>query len=254
MDTQLYTRGGTQQTPNAKIKTRPAFAYQDRCGRCGGAGGSDKWAHTGFTCFDCGGSGKGKVRVVPLYTAEQLTKLNAAADRRQAKKRAEAEAAAAKREAERTERRAAYRETVADLLKRYREVQANETIDKMVSECDDRASMSDAQREWIERHIAECVRKAASSFVASVGERTVFEIKIAKILDWSNRDIFPRRYRYCHICRTPDGQAVKYIGSARLGKEGESVRFSAKVKAHETYKGERQTIVERPTKIETVTA
>ena len=29
------------------------------CTRCGGAGGSSKWHHTGWTCFNCGGSGRG---------------------------------------------------------------------------------------------------------------------------------------------------------------------------------------------------
>lgn len=28
------------------------------CNRCGGAGQADKWAFTGYVCYDCGGSGK----------------------------------------------------------------------------------------------------------------------------------------------------------------------------------------------------
>jgi hypothetical protein len=31
---------------------------EDKCPRCGGAGGSDKWAFTGWTCNRCNGSGK----------------------------------------------------------------------------------------------------------------------------------------------------------------------------------------------------
>ncbi len=30
----------------------------DRCTRCDGAGGSDRWADTGWTCYQCGGSGR----------------------------------------------------------------------------------------------------------------------------------------------------------------------------------------------------
>lgn len=32
--------------------------YDDDCGRCGGAGGSDAWRGTGWTCYDCGGNGR----------------------------------------------------------------------------------------------------------------------------------------------------------------------------------------------------
>ena len=31
---------------------------EDKCPRCGGAGGSDKWSFTGWTCNRCNGSGK----------------------------------------------------------------------------------------------------------------------------------------------------------------------------------------------------
>ncbi len=35
----------------------------DKCTRCGGAGGSDRWAETGWTCYQCKGSGRyGKVQ------------------------------------------------------------------------------------------------------------------------------------------------------------------------------------------------
>ncbi|AYK20477.1 hypothetical protein C0073_022335 (plasmid) [Aeromonas veronii] len=30
------------------------------CGRCGGRGGSEAWSHTGWTCYQCGGTGKGE--------------------------------------------------------------------------------------------------------------------------------------------------------------------------------------------------
>lgn len=47
-------------------RTRAAKGRQakkdDKCTRCGGAGGSDRWADTGWTCYQCEGSGRyGKV-------------------------------------------------------------------------------------------------------------------------------------------------------------------------------------------------
>ena len=73
------------------------------CTRCGGGGGSSAWAHTGWTCFDCGGVGHLGHKMVPVYSAEKLAKLEAAAEKRQAKaakKRQETmDAAAAVRQA-----------------------------------------------------------------------------------------------------------------------------------------------------------
>ena len=52
--------------------------YDWNCPRCGGAGGADMWAYTGYTCYECGGTG---LRVKPLivkeYTDEYAAKLEA---------------------------------------------------------------------------------------------------------------------------------------------------------------------------------
>lgn len=37
---------------------RKVFQKSNTCNRCGGAGGADKWKHTGTVCYKCGGSGK----------------------------------------------------------------------------------------------------------------------------------------------------------------------------------------------------
>lgn len=39
-------------------KILDGFKSNNTCNRCGGAGGADKWVHTGRTCYQCGGSGK----------------------------------------------------------------------------------------------------------------------------------------------------------------------------------------------------
>ncbi len=70
----------------------PYAVLARRCGRCGGAGGSDKWgpagSNTGWTCFECTGSGHsshGPERL-RLYLAAELERLNAARDKRRATK------------------------------------------------------------------------------------------------------------------------------------------------------------------------
>lgn len=44
------------------------------CDRCGGAGGADAWAYTGWTCYKCGGSGK-QFATWKVYTPEYEEKL-----------------------------------------------------------------------------------------------------------------------------------------------------------------------------------
>ena len=53
--------------------------YNDwECPRCGGAGRSDNWWRTGFTCHKCGGTGKRSApRIVKEYTDEYAAKLDA---------------------------------------------------------------------------------------------------------------------------------------------------------------------------------
>ena len=64
-----------------------------RCARCGGAGGADKWAMTGFTCFECGGSGlRSKPIIFKKYTPEHEAKLKAQRAKRQAERQAKWEA------------------------------------------------------------------------------------------------------------------------------------------------------------------
>lgn len=71
LDSALYDAVGTDReaelvaaTKAAKAAYREAArkvagrAYTEACYRCGGAGGSDAWRMTGWTCFDCGGSGE----------------------------------------------------------------------------------------------------------------------------------------------------------------------------------------------------
>src|SRR5262245_66401315 len=99
--TELFFRTGKAftGTPRFTAKGR-AFIIRDRkCGRCGGAGGADKWRHTGWTCFDCGGAGTRGTETVKLFTAEKPAKLNAAAQHRAAAKAAAARAEAAARAA-----------------------------------------------------------------------------------------------------------------------------------------------------------
>lgn len=89
------------------------------CARCGGAGGSDRWVRTGYTCFACGGA-KTFEKTFRVYTADELAVLNERRDKRRAKvaeKRAKATAERKARvAAERNEHYAAFSEEYPDVI------------------------------------------------------------------------------------------------------------------------------------------
>ncbi|CAB4145770.1 hypothetical protein UFOVP1219_3 [uncultured Caudovirales phage] len=53
----LYESCRREDSKKAKVK-REALKADGKCLRCGGAGRSDNWSATGYTCYSCNGSGK----------------------------------------------------------------------------------------------------------------------------------------------------------------------------------------------------
>lgn len=71
------------------------WSHGCKCQRCGGLGGSDAWVYTGWTCYECDGSGIGPEIISKEYTPEYEAKLAARRAARQAKKDEEAKAKSA---------------------------------------------------------------------------------------------------------------------------------------------------------------
>lgn len=80
-----------------KIDKNGTKWFEDwRCSRCGGAGGADAWAFTGYTCWECGGTGmRHSPKIYKEYTPEYEEKLKAkrlkAQEKRIAEKREKAQ-------------------------------------------------------------------------------------------------------------------------------------------------------------------
>lgn len=89
--------------------------------------------------------------------------------------------------------------------------------------------------------------RAKSQHVGEVGKRQVFECLIMATPSYETQ----WGYTYVNIMLVGDNKVI-YKGR-HLGQKGTTVRFTAMVDKHDEREGELQTIVSRPTKIETVT-
>lgn len=281
MTDQLLTREGQPFTGTVRVndKAQRGHSVLRSCGRCGGAGGSDKWAHTGWTCFDCGGKGNiGRHDFVRLYTAAELDRLNAAKAKRDATRaRKAAEAAAIE-----MTRRAAERSQVladhADILRlmdraAFEQGEGDEErcvspfLSELIDQLRERARpLSPAQIEAAERAankiLAERVRAAAADFIGEVGERRDFALTLHKAVSLPDYGFGPSTL---FIARTDDGSTVIYKGSNnpcefptevrgegrdryRAYVVGGRVMVKATVKEHRRNQktGERETVIARP--------
>jgi hypothetical protein len=86
-------------------------------------------------------------------------------------------------------------------------------------------------------------------YVGEVGDKQfLVEGNIKFVTSWEND--FGRTY--LTVISDKDGNTIKYKGKS-LADKGFGVKMIATIKSHEEYKGEKQTIVNRPRKIEIIT-
>lgn len=190
------------------------------CSRCGGAGGADAWAYTGWTCYKCGGSGKehGKWKE---YTPEYEARLNA---RRQAKWEAQEKALADQRAKEETERKA--REEA-------------ERIEREKQEAEERA------------------RKAQSNHIGQVGEKIDTDVILEKRAWFEIPSFrgFGTDTMHIYTFRDSAGNALVWKTTKGIATEtGTKVHIKGTIKEHSEYDDEKQTIIIRCKISETVEA
>jgi Flp pilus assembly protein TadG len=253
--TQYFHRHGSPVTATVYTSGKKTYVIENRpCGRCGGAGRSDKWAHTGYTCFDCNGACYRGTHNVPVYTAEQLVKLNAAQEKRNAKKAAiaaeKAAAAKAQADAERDAFLAANAELIAD-MQAYapRSEFIADILNKSVANARITENQANAVRNSIAKMKAEDARRANVKHVGTVGERvslnglTVFFT--TRIDPITANGYSPYGPRYLTVLRTPEGSSVVYKGNY-VAPKGSVVDVVATVKEHSEFRDEPQTKIQRP--------
>lgn len=254
--TQLFNRSGVERTPNAGTDDKPLFARRNRCHRCGGLGGSDAWAHTGYTCYECGGSGLGGTVHEKLYTAEENARLDAIAAKKLAKQQEKRNAELARLEAERATRREQFKSDNAEILGKVLDLSRDSTDD----------FWSNLYNEWIhvanpltekqlamvnyrhaqllERQAAD-KRQAAAGHIGQVGERVKAKARVARVVELGMTNFYPAKMRYLVALETEAGHALTWFTTTREQEHDDFVDCAFTVKEHGEYKGKPQTIVQR---------
>jgi hypothetical protein len=243
----LFLREGAAHNGRHHVnaKGQPVFTRERVCGRCGGAGGSDKWAHTGWNCFDCGGSGRRGTETIRLFTQAELDRLNATAAKRRATKLAKLAVIAAEAQAESEARRDAFLAEHGELLTRAEAfAERSDFIRDVTTKARQRNALSDAQAvalaEAVERIVAADAVKAASRHVGTIGERLQAEVTIVRSL------AFPSQFGVMNITTMRDADGNCLVSKGRFsGERGERLTIKFTVKEHGEFRGELQTTVQR---------
>lgn len=180
------------------------------CDRCGGAGGADKWAYTGWNCYKCGGTGKVQ-GTWKEYTPEYEAKL----------------------EERRSKRAEKYMKEHEQEIKEREEARAK-------AEAEKKAEMERLEAE-------ERAEKAKSQHYGNIGDK--IEAKAIYMFSaWYEAPSFcgyGTETRYIHTFKVGDDTLV-WKTTRGLGIEKETeVTLKGTIKEHTEYKEEKQTILTR---------
>jgi hypothetical protein len=258
----LFNRHGQEHHgPHALDAKGAAYIVRARlCRRCGGAGGSEAWRHTGYTCYDCGGRGSCGTETVKLYSAEQLAKLNARKAKADAKRAAAAKAKADKAAAEAAANAEAFRAAHAELIAKSAPHMANEFIGDVMGRALAKNDISEKQEAAVlaavERIEARAVVAAASNHVGTVGKRFDVAVTVDRVASFARpafRGYGAMETVWIVTMRDADGNAIVTKSSVFSPEKGERFTLRATVKEHSEYNGEKQTIVNRAKIIEPAT-
>lgn len=178
------------------------------CGRCGGAGGSDMWARTGWTCYACMGQ-RSFERDVRVYADPALEARDAALT-------------------------AIIDDEAAAIATAEFEAMAGARYDALWIEA----------QEALVAHDENVARLALQTWIGEVGEKITAAgiVKVAATIDGyygSTRLV---------IIETADGNLVKTFGTGAslFGVEtGDAVTIAGTVKSLDFYRGDKQTVLTR---------
>jgi hypothetical protein len=249
------------------------YSFQDKCHKCGGAGGRPEWNYTGWVCFRCGGSGLEAVKTDKVYNAVAYAKMDAARAKRAIAKKIKDDIKVAEYKAKQEEIAATIREKglafskehseEISFLNNYQENLSNENakyndfLSSLYAMFDKNGYLSDNQLASIQKMLAAKKELSESSFIdANIGD------KIEKSLTLVKAFTFKTSYSYyscstIYIMKDEDGNYYKYCGST--GKNvpeviGETRKIQFTIKEFSTYNDMKQTVIARPKLLDSIAA
>ncbi len=251
MTIQFFFRYGAEvpasQLHMVEIGSQGVSGYLTRlenCSRCGGAGGSEAWRYTGWTCYKCAGRCK-----LPMthrvYTAEKLAKLLLADERKAQRKRDAAEKARQEKRREFIAWGKNHGGLIGGILTEGAKA-PHGFFGSLSSQIRSWGILSERQLGVAERIIAENKKNAAmdstSEHVGDIKERIDFEGIILGVYGAEGH------YGHTDIVRIRDldGNVFTWFASDYTKLERDQrVSVRGTVKKHDVYKGVKQTVITR---------
>ncbi|XAI95992.1 hypothetical protein [Microcystis phage Mwe-JY26] len=263
MDMELFFGTGAKVAAGAVIVDRGngklGVRQKRNCGRCGGAGRSDRWVYTGSVCYNCNGAGVSPThpfRVVPVYTAEKLAKLERVRTKLAAARAAKAAAKAAAEKAAADARRDAFLAQWADLLIDAVYMNASSGQEWVVSiveqahkKCEITEKQAEALRGFIARERAKQQKVSARRHIAAVGEKVIETVRVVVRYRNSHPVYGTSEFIFLEVIEGANaGNLIAYKGKSLLDiADDEVFEIAGKVKEHGSRKdGSPYVLVERP--------
>lgn len=256
----MFTRDGNEFT--GKIETnekgQPVYTFVDKCHRCGGTGGWSGWP--GFTCYRCAGQCYELAKLVRLYTAEQLAKLNASELKRTAKKEAKRATEQAEAAAKLVVTTAEFDAKYADLLKRLASVTLNERtqsiVDDILRKGREYAILSENQEKFlssiVDKAEAHVRTQAQSAHVGTIGERFDATVTVTQNAKYERAAFNSGRMETVYITTMEDANGNQIVVKSPNFQEdkGQSFVLRGTIKEHSEYRGVKQTVLQRAKRVE----
>lgn len=258
--------------------------YHDyTCPRCCGHGGSQAWVYTGWTCYECGGSGKtNKPSIIKEYTPEYQAKLDAQRAARAAKRAAERFQKNVEGQGEWLEKKGfgsgkIYVVTLEDTFSVKDELKAAgahfdyavgwyfssaptalPVVELTKEECFEQSGEGLlVWKEGLDALIASKMPKEEESeYIGQVGDKVQLTATYKKMFSYETHFTYHGETNYIHQFETEDGNIIVWKTSCTIETvdedgcykpipTGSKVALKGSIKAHEEYKGKKQTILTR---------
>lgn len=256
----LFNADGTEfsGTVVKDEKGHAGFMHRAACRRCGGSGHYSFNLMHGTICFRCRGAKFEPRKFVRLFTATELAKRNASAEKRAVKKALKAEIAAGVAAVEFEEKKSEFVEAHGALMERARAVaDRNAFIADVLDKGEKRATWSEKQilalTAAVERAERDLAAASVSSYFGNVGDRVTVDVTVERTGQFEVA-AFGYAGRRGHtntmfIVTMTDGKGHYFVSKSTSfnATKGDTFTMTGTIKKHEEYKGMKQTVVTRVT-------